>query len=342
MPIEWDIAAEARCIQYCQHAGSADRDHGQARQRPVNLGDCDSAFSSGAKIVEATYSTPIFPRADGPGNATVLVATTGLTFGSVTRAPRRRASRPPGSPAFRKRLSHVPSGSGFGHQWQRPQPNRRSTSPTRTAALPSPAWTLKTSSAPRIRPWGARLRAALDTDGWPIALRSQDGDGRESPGIIASFDKGSLLRAQLPLLDPPRTSTFPWNAARRRPTSQRFLSRGFMDELATRRQGPVSLSPRTDLAQPSHKADMIKALDTAAEMSGWGSRCRKAWRGPSPSRSAGLRLAAMPPSVPSPYRLDQQARRSASGARRRRSEEGFGFVNPLSVGKQIEGQITWF
>ena len=40
----------------------------------VNLGDCDSAFKGGAKIVEATYSVPYLPRARmEPGNATVLV-----------------------------------------------------------------------------------------------------------------------------------------------------------------------------------------------------------------------------------------------------------------------------
>ena len=35
-------------------------------------------------------------------------------------------------------------------------------------------------------------------------------------------------------------------------------------------------------------------------------------------------------------------RQGASRARRCRHDEGFGLVNPLSVKKQIEGQIVWF
>ena len=56
------------------------------------------------------------------------------------------------------------------------------------------------------------------------------------------------------------------------------------------------LISRTNLP---YKADMIKALDMAAQMSGWGTPlAAKARRAPSRSRNAAPRPAAMPRSVP--------------------------------------------
>ncbi len=74
MPIEWDVPAKHVAFNSANMRaaliGALDKP-GKVR---VNLGDCDSAFSGGAKIVEATYSTPYLPRARmEPGNATVLV-----------------------------------------------------------------------------------------------------------------------------------------------------------------------------------------------------------------------------------------------------------------------------
>ena len=89
---------------------------------------------------------------------------------------------------------------------------------------------------------------------------------------------------------------------------------------------------------------MIKALDMAAEMSGWGTPLPQGTaraialeeRGAEGGGSA--TISAMVHTV-SVSRAGQGAAASASTLR---TTTGFGLVNPLSVKKQIEGQITWF
>ena len=100
------------------------------------------------------------------------------------------------------------------------------------------------------------------------------------------------------------------------------------------------LISRTNLP---YKADMIKALDTAAEMSGWGTPLpqgmaraialeeRGAEGGGHATISAQVHTVSI--SKQGEVRLER-----VDVAH----EEGFGLVNPLSVRKQIEGQITWF
>ena len=93
MPIEWDVPPKHAALNTANMRAALIAAIDKPGKVRVNLGDCDRVFSGGAKIVEATYSTPYLPRARmEPGNATVWSLTTGWTFGSVTRAPRRRAS----------------------------------------------------------------------------------------------------------------------------------------------------------------------------------------------------------------------------------------------------------
>jgi isoquinoline 1-oxidoreductase beta subunit len=92
-----------------------------------------------------------------------------------------------------------------------------------------------------------------------------------------------------------------------------------------------------------YKADMIRALDIAAEMSGWGTPLPQGTaraialeeRGADGGGTATISATVHTVSISKKgevrlLRVDVA------------HEEGFGFVNPLSVRKQVEGQIVWF
>src|SRR4029079_16608862 len=63
MPTEWDIPQ-----QYANPTPADIRNHllaslDQPGKVGVNVGDCDAAFRSAARVIEATYSVPYLPRA---------------------------------------------------------------------------------------------------------------------------------------------------------------------------------------------------------------------------------------------------------------------------------------
>ena len=88
---------------------------------------------------------------------------------------------------------------------------------------------------------------------------------------------------------------------------------------------------------------MIKALDMAAEMSGWGTPLPKGTaraialeeRGAEGNGMATISAMVHTVSVSREGKVRLERVDVAH-------ETGFGLVNPLSVKKQIEGQITWF
>ena len=104
--------------------------------------------------------------------------------------------------------------------------------------------------------------------------------------------------------------------------AQHFYRESFMDELAHAAGKDPYLYRRELISRTNlpYKADMIKALDMAAEMSGWGTPLPQGTaraiafeeRGAEDGHHATI-------SAHGPYRFDQQARRGASGARRCRA-----------------------
>jgi isoquinoline 1-oxidoreductase beta subunit len=124
-----------------------------------------------------------------------------------------------------------------------------------------------------------------------------------------------------------------------------FYRETFIDELARAAgKDPYryrrELLARTDLP---YKNDMIKALDLAAELSGWGTPLP-----PGKARAIGLEergaegngmatISAMVHTVSVSHDGTVRLERVDVA-----HDTGFGLVNPLSVKKQIEGQITWF
>jgi isoquinoline 1-oxidoreductase beta subunit len=193
----------------------------------------------------------------------------------------------------------------------------------------------------------ARLKAGLDADGWPIALEVRTCMQRDGFGPEASFDVTS--RYHVPNYRySSHTTKFHIPVGTRRGVGQaahEFYRESFMDELA-RAAGKDPYRYRRELIARTnlpYKADMLKALDMAAEMSGWGTPLPKGQaraialeeRGAEANGLATISAMVHTVSVSREGKVRLERVDVAH-------DTGFGLVNPLSVKKQIEGQIVWF
>ena len=328
-----------------------------ARQRARQSGRrATRGFARAAKIVEATYSTPYLPRARmEPGNATVLVTDDRVDIWIGDQSPqetRFSASKITGIPEENVYLHMCHLGGGFGRNGNGPQAEQAIMIANANRGTPIHLlWTREEDFiGTTYRAMGvARLQGRRST---PTAGRSRSKCARpcseDGFGPDASFDVAS--RYYVPNYRfSNHTTKFHVPVGTRRGVGQaahEFYRESFMDELAhAAGKDPYryrrELIARTNLP---YKDDMIKALDMAAEMSGWGTPLPQGHGARDrASRNAAPKATAWRPSAPW-----STPSRSAARARCRLErvdvahDTGFGLVNPLSVKKQIEGQITWF
>ena len=354
MPIQWKVPPE--------HAAFTTANMHEALlaalDRPgtvrVDQGNVDDAFGRAAKIVEATYSTPYLPRARmEPGNATVLVASDRVDIWIGDQSPqetRFSAAKITGVPEQNVHLHLCHLGGGFGRNGNGPQAEQAIMIANANRGIPIHLlWTREEDFiGTTYRAMGvARLKAGLDRDGWPIALEVRTGMQEGGFGADASFNVTS--RYHVPNYRYSHHATkFHVPVGTRRGIGQaanEFYRESFIDELAhAAGKDPYryrrELLARTNLP---YKADMIKALDIAAEMSAWGTPLP-----PGTARAIALEergaetngmatISAMVHTV-SVSREGKVRLERVDVAH----ETGFGLVNPLSVKKQIEGQIVWF
>jgi isoquinoline 1-oxidoreductase beta subunit len=354
MPIEWDVPPKHAALNTGKMRAALIVAMDKPGRVRVNLGDCDSAFSGGARIVEATYSTPYLPRARmEPGNATVLVTDDRVDIWIGDQSPqetRFSASKITGIPEQNVYLHMCHLGGGFGRNGNGPQAEQAIYLANQNRGTPIHLlWTREEDFiSTTYRSMGvAHLRAALDADGWPIAIEVRTAMDEQAPGPTASFDKAS--RYYVPNYRfSTHTEAFHIPVGTRRGVgtpAHDFYRESFMDELAHAAGKDPYLYRRELISRTNlpYKADMIKALDTAAEMSGWGTPLpqgmaraialeeRGAEAGGHATISAQVHTVSI--SKQGEVRLER-----VDVAH----EEGFGLVNPLSVRKQLEGQITWF
>ena len=320
----------------------------------VNQGDVDAAFARAAKIVEATYSTPYLARARmEPGNATVLVTGDRVDIWIGDQSPqetRFSAAKITGIPEQNVHLHMCHLGGGFGRNGNGPQAEQAIMIANANRGIPiHMLWTREEDFiGTTYRAMGvARLKAGLDADGWPIALDVRTSMQEGGFGPDASFDV--ISRYHVPNYRYSfHTTKFHVPVGTRRGVGQaahEFYRESFMDELA-RAAGKDPYRYRRELLARTnlpYKNDMIKALDMAAEMSGWGTPLPRG-----KARAIGLEergaegngmatISAMVHTV-SVSREGKVRLERVDVAH----DTGFGLVNPLSVKKQIEGQITWF
>ena len=136
----------------------------------------------------------------------------------------------------------------------------------------------------------ARLKAALDADGWPLALEVRTSMQQDGFGPDASFDVAS--RYYVPNYRfSNHTTNFHVPVGTRRGVGQaahEFYRESFIDELA-RAAGKDPYRYRRELIARTElpfKADMLKALDMAAEMAGWGTPLPRGHRARDRARGA--------------------------------------------------------
>jgi isoquinoline 1-oxidoreductase subunit beta len=354
LPIEWSIPPERAAFNTANmHAAlvAALDEPGTVR---VDEGDVDAVFARAAKIVEATYSTPYLPRARmEPGNATVLVTDDRVDIWIGDQSPqetRFSASQITGIPEQNVYLNMCHLGGGFGRNGNGPQAEQAIMIANANRGTPVHLlWTREEDFiGTTYRAMGvARLKAALDADGWPIALEVRTGMQKDGFGPDASFDVAS--RYYVPNYRfSNHTTTFHVPVGTRRGVGQaahEFYRESFINELAHAAGKDPYLYRRELLARTNlpFKNDMIKALDTAAEMSGWGKPLPKGTaraialeeRGGETGGSATISAMVHTVSVGRDGKVRLERVDIAH-------DQGFGLVNPLSVKKQLEGQITWF
>ena len=354
MPIEWDVPPQYAALNTADIRAALMAALDEPGKVGVNLGDCDSAFSGGAKIVEATYSVPYLPRARmEPGNATVLVTDNRVDIWIGDQSPqetRYSASQITGIPETNVYLHLCHLGGGYGRNGNGPQAEQAIYIANQNRGTPIHLlWTREEDFInTTYRSIGvARLRAALDKDGWPIAMEVRTATDENAPGATAGFDVAARYFAPNYRFST-HSGRFHIPVGTRRGVgapAQHFYRESFMDELAHAAGKDPYLYRRELISRTNlpYKADMIKALDTAAEMSGWGT--------PLPEGTArAIALEERGAEAGGHATISAQVHTvsiSKQGEVRLMRvdvahDEGFGLVNPLSVRKQIEGQITWF
>jgi isoquinoline 1-oxidoreductase subunit beta len=354
MPIEWNIPARQGAFNTTNMHAALRASLDEPGRVRVNQGDFDEAFAGAAKVVEATYSTPYLPRARmEPGNATVLVTDDRVDIWIGDQSPqetRFSASQITGIPEANVYLHMCHLGGGFGRNGNGPQAEHAIMIANANRGTPIHLlWTREEDFiGTTYRAMGmARLRAGLDADGWPIALEVRTAMQKDGFGPDASFDVTSRYHVPNYRFSN-HTTDFHVPVGTRRGVGQaahEFYRESFIDELAhAAGKDPYryrrELLGRTELP---FKHDMIKALDMAAEMSGWGTPLPKGTaraialeeRGAETGGSATISAMVHTVSVRQDGKVKLERVDVAHDA-------GFGLVNPLSVKKQIEGQITWF
>ncbi|HEU4692017.1 MAG TPA: molybdopterin cofactor-binding domain-containing protein [Vicinamibacterales bacterium] len=354
MPIEWDIPpAHAAFNSANMHAALI-----AALDRPGNIranqGDVDTAWARATKIIEATYSTPFLPRARmEPGNATVLVTDNRVDIWIGDQSPqetRFSAAKITGISEENVYLHLCHLGGGFGRNGNGPQAEHAIMIANAHRGTPiHMLWTREEDFiGTTYRAMGvARLKAAIDADGWPIALEVRTAMQEGGFGPEASFHVTS--RYHVPNYRySNHTTKFHVPVGTRRGVGQaahEFYRETFIDELARAAGRDPYLYRRELLArtQLPYKNDMIKALDIAAEMSGWGTPLARGKARAIALEERGAEgngmatISAMVHTVAISREGKVRLERVDVA-----HETGFALVNPLSVKKQIEGQITWF
>jgi len=354
MPIEWTIPPEHASLNADNMRAALQEALDAPGRVRVNEGNVDAVFARADRIVEATYSTPYLPRARmEPGNATVLVTDNRVDIWIGDQSPqetRFSAAEITGIPEENVHLHMCHLGGGFGRNGNGPQAEQAIMIANANRGTPIHLlWTREEDFiGTTYRAMGmARLKAALDADGWPLALEVRTSMQEDGFGPDASFDVAS--RYYVPNYRfSNHTTKFHVPVGTRRGVGQaahEFYRESFVDELAHAAGKDPYLYRRELIARTSFpfKSDMLKALDMAAEMSGWGTPLPRGTaraialeeRGVETGGSATISAMVHTVSVSRGGRVKLERVDVAH-------ESGFGLVNPLSVKKQIEGQITWF
>jgi isoquinoline 1-oxidoreductase beta subunit len=368
MPIEWDFGANRnRNSQEMLKADFASLD------QPGTIvleegGSYAAAKAKAAKVVQATYTVPYLAHARmEPGNASAMISPDRVDLWTGEQHPDGallRAAQEAGVTPDRVFVHTTFIGGGYGGGGGSDQVRQAiAIAKTLNGRPVKLLWSREEEMClgEKYRPMGiGSFEAALDTDGWPIAIAMRTtGDRYDNNGTPSDTYKNPVPEQavrglhELPYYFPVRyydvrtlNSHVPVGFRRATGSSVNvFYLESFIDELA-HAAGKDSYEYRRELVARNtsfrDRDDWLKALDTVAEMSGWGTPLPEGWaRGIGvddrrrPSRKT-VALCAEVVTVSLSQRGELRLERVDCVF-----DEGFAFVNPLSVRKQIEGQIAW-
>ena len=362
MPIEWNYGAAGAVNSaslYERHLAVA-KEPGDAK---TSEGNVEEGLGRAAKIVEAVYSVPYSPRARmEPGNATVLVTDTRVDIWSGDQDPQgllRRAAKLTGIAPENIYIHSTFQGGGYGSNGNGPQGEQAVAVANAVKGRPvKMLWSREEDwgTGTKFRPMSVCVfKAGLDREGWPIAVEVRHatewilGDmGYRGLSAPPYYIPNYRLTIHAPKTHVPIGTRRGTGAA-----PNAFYMESFIDELANlagkdpymyRREliARNPAEPKQGIGGFAHRDDFLKALDMAAKMSDWGKPLPEGWaRGIAiddrrrPTRTTSTIVAAV-------YTVE--VTKGGKLTLHRADvvfEQGFALMNPLSVRKQIEGQIAW-
>jgi isoquinoline 1-oxidoreductase beta subunit len=368
MPIEWDVGANGN-----RNTDEMIQAHLESMKQPGTVvleegGSYADAKSKAAKVVEATYTVPYLAHARmEPGNATAMVTPGRVDLWTGDQSPDYallRAAQEAGVTPDKVFVHTTFLGGGYGGGGGSDQVRQVvAVAKTLNGRPVKLIWTREEDMrlGDKYRPTAsARFEAALDAKGWPVAIWYRNiadrFDALNTPaGTHKNLISEQTVRGldQLPYFVPTayydvhtQNSHVPVGF-RRSPGSSAnvFFLESFVDEMA-HAAGKDPLEYRRELIARNTKFhdrdDWLKALDMVAKLSGWGKRLPEGWaqgvavddrRRPSQKNTA---LCAEVVTISLSRRGELRLERVDCVF-----DEGFSLVNPLSVRKQLEGQIAW-
>lgn len=368
MPIEWDYGPNAH--RNSEEMSKADL---ESLKKPGIVvldegGSYAAAQAKAAKTVAATYMVPYLAHARmEPGNATAMVTPGRVDIWTGDQAPSQalqRAAQEAGVTPDQVFVHTTFLGGGFGGGGGADQVRQAvAIAKTLNGRPVKLLWSREEEirQGEKYRPMGiGSFEAALDADGWPIAISMRTTgdryDSRETPaGTYKNNTAEQAVRGlhELPYHIPVRhydvrtlNSHVPVGFRRATGSSVNvFYLESFINELA-HAAGRDPYQYRRELvarnANFPNRDDWLKALDMVAKMSGWGTPLPKGFARAiaiddrrRPSRSS-VAICAEVVTVSISKSGDLRLERVDCVF-----DEGFTLVNPLSVRKQIEGQIAW-
>jgi isoquinoline 1-oxidoreductase beta subunit len=368
LPIEWDVGENghrttpdiiAANFETMKKAGTVVLEEG---------GSYSETKAKAAKVVEATYQVPYLAHVRmEPGNATAMVTANRVDVWTGAQTPdvalMRAAQEADVTPD--KVFVHTTFlGGGYGGGGGSDQVRQAvAVAKTLNGRPVKLIWTREEDMqlGEKYRPTSiARFEGALDADGWPLGIWLRTIGDRFEPINTPAGTYGNLVAEQnvrgldrIPYFAPAiyydvhtQNSHLPVGF-RRSPGSAEnvFYLESFIDELA-HAAGKDSYEYRRELIARNSKFrdrdDWLKALDMVAEMSRWGKPLPEGW-------AQGIAIDDRRRTSKITVALCAEvATISLSKRGQLRLEridcvfdEGFSFVNPLTVRKQLEGQIAW-
>jgi isoquinoline 1-oxidoreductase beta subunit len=359
MPIEWDYGSRLK-----HSSASILETHMASLEQPgkiwTNEGDVDGAMRSAAKIIESTYSIPFCSKARfEAAAATVLVSDTRVDCWLGTQAPQNMLSTAAKMTGVAPENVYVHlafMGGGYGSD-QGAMPSQAVAvamavkgRPVQVRASREEDW----GTGTRIRPAAvAILKAGLDAQGWPIAMDVRGAGSWSGDQLVRGMTAPPYFMPNYRYSARQLEEFVP--VATRRATgasSNCFFMESFIDELAHAAgkdpyQYRRELIARNPVGKPgvggfARRDDWLTALDMVAKMGQWGTPLPEGW-----ARGIAIedrRRPSRPHSTIGAHVLTVEVTKRGQVRLHRVDiafEEGYGFVHPMAIAKQIEGQIAW-